>query len=131
LCRTKGILCIMSKKGTGTCQACGAQKKKCLKTFEAVRKLKKSASMAGESSCETSKSLQGREQVDTLHASTSAMRKLTVLDVVEIGPSQRTTQVRKRAPSVERGASHWTVAVQRRGSRNAHLYVCHPMLKAH
>ena len=88
-------------KGTGTCQACGAQKRKCSKTFESAWKLKKAASAAEGSSRETSESSQGRDRSDTVRASTSAMRKLKVLDAVEIGSSQRATQVRKRAPSVE------------------------------
>jgi len=57
--------------------------------------------MAEGSSRETSESSQGRDRADTLRASTSAMRRLTVMDAVEIGSSQRATQARKRAPSVE------------------------------
>jgi len=91
----------MSEKGTGTCQACGAQKKKCLKTHKSMRKLKKTASTAEGSSCEMSESLQGQDCADTLHTSTSAMRRLTVMDMVEIRSSQHTTQVQKHAPSVE------------------------------
>jgi len=54
--------CVMSEKGTGTCQACRAQKRKCSKTFESTRKLKKVASMAEGSSRKTSESSQGRDR---------------------------------------------------------------------
>ena len=91
----------MSEKGTGTCQVCGAQKRKCSKTFEAARKSKKAASVAEGSSRETSKSSQGWERADTLHVSTSVMRKLAVMDAIEIPPSQRLTQGRKCAPSAK------------------------------
>jgi len=91
----------MSEKGTGTCQACGVQKRKCSKTFESARKLKKAVSTVEGSSREMSESSQDWDRSDTVHASTSTMRKLTVLDAVELESLQHATQVRKCALSVE------------------------------
>ena len=82
----------------GTCQVCGAQKKKCSKTFEAVHKSRK---VAG-SLHKTSESLQGCERADTIHVSMSVMWKLSILDVVKIRPPQHSIQVWKCTPSVER-----------------------------
>ena len=66
-----------------------------------ARKLKKTVSMAEGSSHEMSESLQGQDRADTLCMSTSAMCRLTVLDMVKIGSMHRATQVWKCAPSVE------------------------------
>jgi len=113
----------MSEKGTGMCQACGAQKKKCLKTHESTWKMKKTASAAEGSSCETSKSLQGWDRADTLCTSMSAMHRLTVLDAVEIRSLQCTMQVQKHAPSVE-GAGALPDSGSSAKRQREHLPVC-------
>ena len=82
----------MSEKGTGTCQVCRVQKRKCSKTFEAMHKSKKVASVVEGSSHEMSESLQGWECANTLRVSTLAMWKLVVMDTVKIPPLQHSTQ---------------------------------------
>ena len=79
---------MRSGKGTGTCQACAAHKKKCSNMVESVRKAKQSVSTTNGSSCKTSEGSQGRERSDMLQALTSAMQRLTVLEVVEVPSTQ-------------------------------------------
>jgi hypothetical protein len=97
-CAERKIPCIMSARGTGTCVACAAQKKKCSKTRPQARKAKKAAEGT---SRDTSESSQGRERSDTVRASTSTMERMAVLEAVEIQGSQLPTRGRKRAPSAE------------------------------
>jgi len=92
---------MRSGKGTGTCQACAAHKKKCSNMVESVQKLKQVASATDGSSHEMSKGLQGQEWSDTLWALTLGMQRLLVLEVVEMRSTQCLMPQQKCVPAVE------------------------------